>query len=396
MKRLMVLLSVTCLAIAVVGFAAPASAAEPIKIGNLFGFTGYMAPIAEEASRGLKVAVEKFMPTMGGRPVKLITEDTGTKADLAVQKVKKLVDRDKVAVVLGPVNGGHAMGTSAVTDKAEIPNLQLQCATGGLILKRKWTWGTASVTEAIGYPVGFYAYNELGYRTAVVIASDRHVGHEFMKGFYLSFKELGGQILQEQWFPPGTTQFAPYVAKLKKADVLVTWIGDADGIAAFPLIRQMGVKMPIMQPEHAGAMLSPKAALQIGPSIVGIITATWYVHTLDNPTNNAFVKAYKEEYGVPPGSFAGGAYEVIQILKQAFERTGGSTDPYKLREALMQPVDTLAGRVEWTKDRAGIHLYHLVEVMEDLTTPKVIRSFRLRADVAEKAGKKFLKISIVD
>jgi branched-chain amino acid transport system substrate-binding protein len=395
MKKSIALLSVICLSMAIGGLAIPVWAAEPIKIGGLWGFTGYMAPVAEEVSRGLKLAFEKFMPTVAGRPIQLIFEDTGSKSDLALQKAKKLVERDKISILVGPVNGGHAMAASAYTDKMKIPFLSVGTSTGALITDIEWVWITGGALAGISFPMGTYAYKDLGYRTCTVLATDREVGHEFMEGFFLSFKELGGKVIQEQYFPPGTTQFAPYVAKLEKADFMATWIGDADGIAGFPTIREMGVKMPIVQTEHAGAILSPKAALQIGKSIVGVITTTWYVHTIDNPTNNAFVKEYQKVYGDVPGSFAGAAYEGAEVIVNALKATGGDTSPEKLRKALMQPVNTLAGRLEWTKDRSGIHPIFIVQIQEDLTTPKVLKALVTRADVVVKDGKRTLKYRVV-
>jgi branched-chain amino acid transport system substrate-binding protein len=396
MRRLIVLGSVICLALALTYSTTPASAAEPIKVGGLYGFTGYMAPVAEEVSRGLKVAFGKFMPSVAGRKIKLILEDTGSKSDLAVQKAKKLVDRDKISVLFGPVNGGHAVAVSAYTDKMKVPFISAGTNTGECITNRHWVWITSGALEGASFPVGTYAYKDLGYRNCTILATDREVGHEFINGFLLSFKELGGKVIQEQWFPPGTTQFAPYVAKLEKADFMATWIGDADGIAGFPTIREMGVKMPIVQVEHGGVMLSPKGAQQIGKSLVGIITSTWYIHSIDNPTNNAFVKEYQKAYGEVPGAFAGAAYEAAQMLVTALKATGGDTSPDKLRKALMEPIDTVSGRLQFTKDRSGIHNIFIVQMQEDLTTPKILKALKTRADVVEKDGKKTLKYSVVE
>jgi branched-chain amino acid transport system substrate-binding protein len=397
MKKSIVFLSVLCFTLAMAGFGSPVLAAEPIKIGGLWGFTSYMAPPAEEISRGYKVAFEQFMPEVAGRPIEVIYEDTASKADLAVQKAKKLIERDKVAILLGPIHGGHAMGVSALTDKYQIPHISAGTNSGGLITSRNWSWITGGALMGISFPTGTYAYKKLGYRTCSVIATDRSVGHEFMEGFYLSWKALGGKVVQEQWAPPGTTQWAPYVAKLNKdVDFLATWIGDADGISGFPAIRQMGVKLPIIQTEFAGAMLSPKAAMQMGKSIIGIITTAWYVHSIDDPKNREFVQAYEKRFKVKPGPFAGAAFGAAQIMVQALKATGGDTDPQKLRKALMQPCDTIAGHVKWTKDRSGIHPIHILQVQEDLTTPKVIDSLVVRGDVVEKEGKRTLAFKVVE
>ncbi len=384
-----------CLVVAWVGFAWPASAAEPIKLGAIFGITGLMAPVAEESIQGLKLAFEQFLPKeIGGRPVEVIYEDSSSKPDLAVQKAKKLVERDKVCLIFGPVHGGHAMATTGYLDQVKVPTLTLGTNTGGLILNRKWAWITGGALPQCSYPVGVYAYENLGYRVCSVLATDREVGQEFIEYFATAFEGLGGKIIQQQWFPPGTTQFAPYVAKIQKADFLATWIGDADGIAGFPTIRQMGVKMPIVQVNHAGALLSPKAVRHIGESVVGVITAGNYVSTLTTPRNKEFVQAYQKKYGAVPGTFAGQGMGAAEVASAALMRTGGDTTPEKLRDALMQPVETVMGRIEFTIHKGGINPIHIVQIEPDFSY-KVLKSIVTRADIVGEGKEAKLKVSVV-
>jgi len=395
MKKMSALLSVICLAIALIGFPMRASAAEPIRLGAIFGLTGVMAPIAEESVNGLKLAFEQFLPKeIGGRPIEVIYEDSSSKPDLAVQKAKKLVERDKVCLIFGPVHGGHAMATTGYLDQVKVPTLTLGSNTGGLILHRKWTWVTGGALPQISYPVGTYAYENAGYRTSTVLATDREVGREFIEYFAIAFEGLGGKVIQQQWFPPGTTQFAPYVAKIEKADFLATWIGDADGIAGFPTIRQMGIKMPIIQVNHGGALLSPKAVKHIGSSVVGAITAGNYVSTLTTPRNKEFVQAYQKKYGVTPGTFAGQGMGTAELALAALKRAGGDTTPEKLRESLMQPADTVTGHIEFTKDRCGITPVHIVQIEPDFSY-KVLKSIVTRTDIVGEGKEAKFKVSVV-
>ena len=114
MKKRSALLSFICLAMAALtGFPMWASGAEPIRLGAIFGITGLMAPIAEESVQGLKLAFEQFLPKeIGGRPVEVIYEDSSSKADLAVQKAKKLV-------ALAEVGPGEFVGNGS---PQEVPN----------------------------------------------------------------------------------------------------------------------------------------------------------------------------------------------------------------------------------------------------------------------------------
>ena len=175
---------------------------------------------------------------------------------------------------------------------------------------------------------------------------------------------------------------------------MATWIGDADGIAGFPTIRQMGIKMPIIQVNHGGIIMSPKAVKQIGDSLVGVISAGNYVSILNTPGNKEFVQAYEKRYGFKPGTFAGQAMSAAQIAVAALKRTGGDTSPEKLRDALMQPVDTITGHVEFTKDRSAIHPIHIVQIQPDLSY-KLLKSIVARADVVGEGKNATLKVSII-
>jgi branched-chain amino acid transport system substrate-binding protein len=395
MKKLSALLSVICLTMTVIGFTLPASAAEPIRLGAIFGLTGVMAPIAEESVQALKLAFELFLPKeIGGRPIEVIYEDSSSKPDLAVQKAKKLVERDRVCMIFGPDHAGHTMATTGYLDQEKVPTLTLGTSTGGLMINRKWAWVTGGALPQCSYPVGIYAYEDLRYKTCTVLATDREVGHEFIEYFTMAFEGLGGKVIQQQWFPPGTSQFAPYVAKIEKADFLATWIGDADAIAGFPTIRQMGIKVPIVQVNHGGALLSPKAVKHIGDSVVGAITAGNYVSTLPTSGNVEFVKAYEKRYGVRPGTFAGQGMSSAQLAVAALKRTGGDTTPEKLKEALMQPVDTVMGHIEFTKDRGGINPVHIIRIEPDFSY-KVLKSIVTRADIVGEGKEAKLKVSVV-
>jgi branched-chain amino acid transport system substrate-binding protein len=395
MKRLAVSLRAVCLVTALLGLAMPVSAAEPIRLGAIFGLTGVMAPVAEESVQGLKLAFEEFLPKeIGGRPIEVVYEDSASKPELAVQKAKKLVERDNVCMIFGPVHGGHAMATTGYLDQVKVPTVTLGTNTGGLILHRKWTWVTGGTLPQCSYPVGIYTYEDLGYRTSSSLATDREVGHEFIDYFAMAFEGLGGKVIQQQWFPPGTTQFAPYVAKIEKADFLATWIGDADGIAGFPTIRQMGIKMPIVQVNHGGALLSPKAVRQIGNSVVGVITAGNYVSTLATPGNKAYAEGYEKRYGIKPGTFAGQAMGAAQVAVAALKKTGGDTTPEKLREALMEPVDTVMGHIEFTNDRCGINPIHIVQIQPGFSY-KVLKSIVTRADIVGTGKEAKLKVTVL-
>jgi branched-chain amino acid transport system substrate-binding protein len=386
MKKLTIFLCTISLVFATAGFAKPVSAAETIKIGAIFGLTGVMAHLAEEVQKGFTVALEHYGYEVAGRPIKLIFEDTASEASTALDKARKLVERDKVSIMLGPVHGGHRNGVMGYLERAGIPSIAVAQDDDNFVMQYKWAWSMGGTLYQVTYPVGVYAYEKLGYRTATSLGTDRFVGKMFMKGFYDAFEERGGKIIKKQWFPEGTTEFTPYLVGLGKADLLATWIGDAAGLAAFPQIAELGIDMPIIQPEHGGLLLSPAILPQLGKAVKGIISSTLYVHTLDTPGNKEFVKAFEAKYGIYPGAFDGMAYATMQVALEAIKRTGGDTSPKALSKALSQPVDTVRGRLTFNKDNVAIMPVHIVKIGDDLQ-PIVLESLIVRSD---RVGKKMV------
>ncbi len=348
---------------------------EPIKIGVLFGITGFMAPIADEVVKAAELAVEQLGSELAGRPVELIIEDTASDPATAVDKARKLVEQDKVSMILGPLHGASADAVVAYNENAHVPEL-LPFAEPVTLSDYHWGWAFDGSTIMPGYPMGEYVYDKLGYRSCSILCTDRSSGHDMVSGFKQTFGERGGTVLQEQYFPDGATEFTSYIANLNKnVDCLLTWVADGSEFAFFPQYKQSGINIPIVQVEHGGVILSPQANVQIGESLVGIVTLTQWVYTLNTTGNKNFVDAYKAKYGITPGPFAGNTMSAMQIFYDAVKRTGGDTSPDKLAAALnATKLDTVCGHIEFV-NRAAITPLHIVQIgpMPDLA-PEVLQT----------------------
>ena len=84
-------------------------AAEPIRVGVLVPQTGAFAGLGADGVEGVKLAFEEINYEIAGRPVQLFFEDTAADPTLAVQKTQRLVEREKVQLILGPLSGGSGL-----------------------------------------------------------------------------------------------------------------------------------------------------------------------------------------------------------------------------------------------------------------------------------------------
>jgi branched-chain amino acid transport system substrate-binding protein len=356
-----------------------ATPAEPIKIGMMLDLQGFLAWTGTDNQKGMELALEQVNYEVAGREIDFIVEDCASDAATTMDKFRKLVDTDQVDILAGPVGGAGGAAISPAIEEAQIPKVELAPSEEVTIAQREWTFAPHGSGAMYGFAVADYAYNDLGYRTAVGMASDFEAGHQFFGGFVTSFKALGGQVLDEIYYPPGTTDFLPFFASLKKADCFAPWWPGADGLSGFPQYAESGLTMPIIQPEDGGLTASREALKQIGEPAVGCIAGTLYTYLMDTPGNPEFVAAFEAKYGAKPGVFAGAGYATMQYILAVLESTNGDVTPEVLQTAMHEVrVDTVCGEVYFPNEENNIAVGRIamLKVSEDLE-PEVVKVIKV-------------------
>jgi len=341
------------------GFAAPAFASEaPIKIGHLRSLTGPIAITNDKMVKGFNLAMELTNYQIAGRKVEIILEDDGAKAEVAIDKARKLVEKDKVDMIVGPTTGGLQMGISTYMNRVGIPNIHSNPSPYGVIAqKHKWTIQVGGATQQVPSCGGRYASEKLGIKKAIVIGEDSAAGHSYVGAFLGGFKNAGGEIIQEQWTPLGCSDYAPYFAAAKPADGCIVWTSGRDSINILNQYYEYGMwdKMP-MFPAFQGAIieafilarLQPKAA----EALKGLVCPIQYSPHFDNETNKKFIAAYKNKYKMPPDNAESTAFNAALVIKAALEATGGDTTPQRLLDAMLATtITTTEGPVRFDKKK---------------------------------------------
>jgi branched-chain amino acid transport system substrate-binding protein len=356
-------------------------AAGPIKIGGLFELTGFLAPIGKDAQQGAMIALEEQGGKVMGQPVEFIAEDSATDVNTSMDKMRKLVEVDKVRIIVGPIFGGSQDAMGGYADRVQVPVITLPSGQNTNVLKNQWTFLASGTDESLGFPMGIYAYEKLGYRTATTIGSDFSAGHEFVGGFVQAFESKGGKIIQQQWYPPGTTNMVPYLIAAKQADCLVTWWPGADSFAGFKQYKELGIKMPIVQPEDGGITCHPMANKSIGDACIGVHASALYSHLAKTTGNKEFVAAYTKKHGHPPGPLAGCGYASMKVALEGLKKAGADSSQQALRQALLDlKMDTIHGPLSFNKDRVAIFTIPIVKIDKDLV-PQIVAEYRVKSQV---------------
>ena len=355
-KRLLILMLVVLLGVCVCAAACGdeegaattgAATGEPIRIGFDEGFTSFMAYDCELADKGIKVALHMLDNQWEGRPLEYFPEDNASDPVIAVDKAKKLVENDKIDVMIGPIFSPSAkavagyLGTSSGIPQISIvgqPTENLETASGLAFIH-------TGFFDSHGYYFGKYLAS-LGYKTTNCIHFDDTPAYALQAGFEKAFvEEGGGSVTKPVYVPLDVVDFSAYLTTMKPADVTLFWIF---GNGAVPFVQQYksyGLTAPLAAPMSNN--FSDAQLAELGDIGLGMLACDYYAYTVDNAANKEFVAAYQElypgEYPTPQGY---GAWQGVMMYIEALKETGGDKAPAKIIEAMSDmSLDTPAGKM---------------------------------------------------
>ncbi len=313
----------------------PGSAQRPpIKIGFTTDLTGIAAQPAKDMVNGLQMYLDEIGGQMAGRKVELIVEDSQARPDVAITKLRKLVEYDRVHIVAGVLFGHLGYALAPKVEEYKIPALFTVTAADDLTqrLKYRWVIRTGWTSSQPSHPFGEYAAKTLGYKKVAVIASDYAFGWEVVGGFQKTFEESGGQIVQKLWVPLGAMDLAPYISKIKRdADAVFTMVAGASTLQFFKQYQDAGLKGRV--PLIAGGPAVDESLLPaMGDEALGTVSPLIYSGALDTPANRRFAQEYRKRFGKVPSYFAETNYTSGRWINEAVKAINGNVED---REALL-------------------------------------------------------------
>jgi len=365
--------------------AAPASAAKtPIKIGVLTPFTGPLAALARDVADGARLYVNEVNGEMVGRKVELIVEDYEFKAAVALTKTKKLVERDRVHVVAGVILSAAVLAMKDYVHAQPVPFIVSGAAVAEPITMDKpspYVFRTSFSASQVPPPLAKFVYDKLKARTATVIAGDTVGTIELVMGFARAFEEAGGKVVQELYPPIGTTDFGPFIGRIRRdVDVVATLVPGADGIRFIKQYEEFGLKGKIPVVDTAPGITDISLLPASGPSALGMYASQAYVHTIDSPRNQKFVQAFRAKFGRDPGGPAEYTDVALAAIDQALKAIGGNIEEKaKFLEALRRmDLEAPRGRVRFDRYQNVITDVTITRIdkVGDQIVPVVVETIR--------------------
>jgi branched-chain amino acid transport system substrate-binding protein len=319
-----------------------------VVIGLVAPTSGFAADYGPQAAQGVQLALEEAKSTAGGAKLKVVKVDEDVlDSSQTLERVKKLVESDGADIIVGPVFGSNQQAISAYLTQQGVPMFTMLGGDAALAGKNSgFIWPAADKLTA--GPLGTYAAEDLGYKKIATLAPDYAYGRNAIGGAANAFKKAGGQVVQQQWVPLGTTDMLQYATALdKNVDALVMWLVPSDAAAFVREYRNLGIKVPLLMFQ---GIFDPTFQ-DVGAQLQGTVGLNEYNHLLDNPANKAFTAAYDAKYHGIPNQTTAFAYTVVKNVITALNDDNGDTSVTALRKALAdKDLDTVIGTAAYDKD----------------------------------------------
>jgi ABC-type branched-subunit amino acid transport system substrate-binding protein len=333
--------------------------------------------LGEDGIRGFKVAVNKYGPKAGGKELEFVIASTDATPDSAVRAVKKLIEQDKVQVLLSPLSGDE--GIAVKNFSKSHPELTFINAASGA---QETTFPDPSPNffrynmDGAQWQAGLgdYAYKSKGFKKIATVGEDYSFVYTQVFGLVLEFCAAGGQVTNRQWVPLGTKDFASTISALPDdVDAIYLGLGGADAINFLNQYQQAGGKAHLM----GGSIMVDQTVLSAKgdakKAMIGTIAASGMADTWDNAGWQAFVKAYQDAFPPEkrfpsPSLLAVNYYNSTAALYEALNKVNGdlSDNQSKLKAALASVVlDAPNGKISLDEDRQAIGTNFVTEVVDD-------------------------------
>ena len=343
----------------VMGLVSAANAAEQIKMGALYPFSGALAQLGDESYRGLELAVEERNAAGGvlGKQIALVKADA-VDANQAVGEARRLTSVENVAAVFGSFSSALSFAATQVTELAGIPYFELGAVSDSVtdrgyknVYRSNSTaknFAHATIDSIVDVVAPGLGVDPKSLRVAI-IHEDGLYG-KTLGGFQQErAKEKGLNVVEVLPYPAKSVDLSSLILRLRgaKADIVLQTSYQNDTILFFRQANSAGYKPKAVIGAGGGYSLTDSAKA-LGSAINGALNVDFPQYETNEkgaPGLSAFVEAYKKRYDMPPRSGHSLAnYVGAKAFLDAIDKAG-SMDPAKVRDAVLtykQPVGSTA------------------------------------------------------
>jgi len=355
-RRLVLGRSAAVLGAASVGLLLPEivrAQSSKVRIGLMLPYTGTFAPLGVAIENAFRLALEEQGGKLAGREIEWYKVDDESEPSKGVENATRLVQRDKVDVLLGTVHSGVQMGIHRVARESGvlnlIPNAGVHAATRALCAPNvfRTSFTNSQPTRALGKPMV-----DKGLKKAVWITWKYAAGDEAFEGFKEGYQAAGGTIIKELGLPFPNVEFQALLTEIAalKPDAVACFFAGGGAAKFIKDYAAAGLKGKI--PLYGSGFLTEGVLDAAGPAADGIYSTLHYSDSLDTPRNKAFRLAYAKTFKLQPDVYAVQGYDSGLLLLQGANAVKGDLSNKKALYAAMEAAVIDSPRGKWTMSKS--------------------------------------------
>jgi len=332
----------TWLAAALLAAATATQAQAPIRVGSFLAVTGPAAFLGDPEHKTLELYVERLNAAGGvlGRKLELVAYDSGGDAEKARTYVKRLIEQDKVDVIVGGSTTGETMAVVPLVEAAGLPFVSLAGAVVIVEPVKKWVFKTPH-TDRMACEKIFVDMKARGTSKVALISGSGGFDKSMRAQCLGVAKKYGVDVVADETYGGGDTDMTAQLTKIKNTAgvqaVLNAGFGQGPAIVT-KNYKQLGIGVPLYQSHGVASKQFVKLAGEAAEGVRLPAAALLVADSLpDSDPQKKVVVAYKQAYEgrfkQEVSTFGGHAYDGLMLAVEAIRKAGG-TDKAKVRDAL--------------------------------------------------------------
>ena len=336
-----------------------------VKIGTLMPYSGTYTRLGQAITNAMELAFAQGGGKLGGREIELVKVDSEAKPPKAAELTNKLINQEKVDMIVGPVHSGVAMAMAKIAREEGtmmvVPNAGANQVTGAFCSPN--IFRTSFSNWQPGHPMGKVLLDE-GKKNVVLCYWAYGAGKQSAQGFKDGFEPLGGKVIKEIGIPFPKVEFQSALTEIAsiKPDAVYVFFAGGGAVKFVKDWAAAGLKGKI---ELTGAgFLTEGVTKAQGAAAEGIRTTLHYADTLDLPANHAFRGAYQKAYGKPADVFAVQGFDAGLLIRAGLDAVKGDVGAKGAMIKAMENIAIDSPRGKWTMSKAHnpVQNFYLREV----------------------------------
>jgi len=348
---------------------------EKYEVGVILPLTGPLAEYGKPLKQGMDLALSEINNSGGinGKKLELILEDDKSTSNDAINADNKLINSDKVKLVLGPLSSGNSLATAPISEKSKVVQISFLA-------------GIPQFSQAGDYIFRIYPSSELGARFASQEAiklfnpkkiAIMYANNPFGEASKIIYTEVANsknvEVVSTQTFLDGDKDFKTQLLKIKSAnpDLILCSTYWAEGAIILKQMVEMNIKIPIIGEDGWHGEIADIVGTK-GLDQLYFADIRFGKEIVENSTMQIFIKNYEAKYNNKANTAAATGYQSLLMVKQIFENTSNNADSiksYLYKSTFSGPL----GNIKYDKNGDNIGMNFALFKLDSLNNAYLIK-----------------------